>query len=488
MSIKKYFFIILLLITISNLYSQENIGIANSNYSPTSSALLNPSSIVDSKVLWEINIVGISAFIDNNYVFLPKNQFSPIGAIRDPESAPEPLDNFTSSKKNGYIDAAVHGPSAIVTVGKHAFGINTQLRTIVDVRNMPNHLAKFSFEGFKYLPQRGIEYKGSNIKINTMTWGEVGVNYGYIFKQEATDMYLAGISLRKLIGISHMGTNIDEVTYTVPDTNNIDFTNAKAAYGFTTPAFNSGGGWAIDLRVTYKKTLDEVDHYVPYSRSSNCRKSNYKYKVGVSLLDLGWITYHTGAYYGEVDSEPGLWQNYGNTKFGEADENDAKIISSFVDVKNRKNKYRTFIPTSLSVQYDYNFENNIYLNGTIVQNLSFFNKLGVNRQNLLAITPRYELPRFEVSLPFSLRRYRYPSVGLAVRLWNNIIIGTDRLGPLLFNVDVYGMDFYCSLKLAKLYSNKCKIKRVASKFESYRTNDCYFKPSRRKKRKKKFKH
>lgn len=477
MSKNKYLIFILLLKFIS-VNAQENIGIATSNYSPTSSVLLNPSSIADSKVFWEINITGISAFVDNNYVFLPKNEFTIAGAIKNPELIPKPLDKFTSSIKNGYIDVAVQGPSMVFTIGKHAFGINTQVRSVTDIRNVPYNLAKFSFEGFKYLPQRGVEYNGSDVKINTLAWGEVGINYAYIFKQEKTNMYLGGVSLRKLIGITHMGANIDEVTYQVPDTSNIDFINAKGKYGFTAPSFNSGDGWAIDLGFTYKKTLDEVDHYTPYSIESNCKKSEYKYKIGVSLLDLGWITFHNDSRYGEIDNQPGVWQKYQSAQFGDAVKNDTKIVESFLNVQNQKTQYTTYLPSALSVQYDYNFENGFYLNGSIVQNLSFFNELGVNRQNLLAITPRFELPRFEISSPISLRKYTSPSIGIAVRLWNNIIIGTDRLGPLLFNMDIYGLDIYCSFKIAKLYSNKCKTKRVVSKFRTYNTNDCFYKPKK----------
>lgn len=472
--LKNTYLLAISLLCVSSIFSQENIGIANSNYSPTSSVLLNPSSIGDSKVLWEVNLVGISAFVDNNYIFLPKNQFSLPSAIRDPASIPDPLDKFTSSDKNGYLDASIHGPSVVFNVGKHAFGFNTQIRTVLDARNVPFNLSKFIFEGFKYLPQRGIEYDGSNIKINTMSWAEVGINYAYIFKQRKNEQYIGGVSLKRLIGITHGGANIKDVSYSVPDTSDINFTNLDAKYGFTAPAFNSGSGWSLDLGFTYKKTLDFIDHYVPYSRNSNCRKSDYKYKLGVSLLDLGWINFNSGAFYGEIDNDSGIWRDYSDTDFGEADENDARIRESFPNIENQQNSYRAFLPTALSIQYDYNFENGFYLNGTVVQNLSFFNQLGVNRQNLLAITPRLELPRFEVSLPVSLRRYTSPSLGLAVRLWNNIIIGTDRLGPLLFNVDVYGMDIYFSLKIAKLYTSKCKNKRKPGAKKSYKTNDCYF--------------
>ncbi|PCI94434.1 MAG: hypothetical protein COB15_14230 [Flavobacteriales bacterium] len=68
------------------------MGIANSNYAPTNSVLINPSSIGDSKVYWEINLIGASAFIDNNYVYSPG--FSVLNAIRNPESAPENLDKL----------------------------------------------------------------------------------------------------------------------------------------------------------------------------------------------------------------------------------------------------------------------------------------------------------------------------------------------------------------------------------------------------------
>ena len=155
------YFLITLLFNCSFLFAQENLGIATSNYSPTNSVLLNPSSIADSRVLWEVNLIGASAFIGNNYIFLPS--FSIINAIRNPDAINEPLDNFTSSDKNLYADIAAHGPSFTATFGKHAVGLNTQVRSIVDGSGVPYHLAKFMKEGFTYLPQRDIDYKGKNI-------------------------------------------------------------------------------------------------------------------------------------------------------------------------------------------------------------------------------------------------------------------------------------------------------------------------------------
>lgn len=462
--------------------SQENSGIIHSNYAPTNSVLINPSSIGDSKVYWEINLVGASAFFDNNYIYAPN--FSVISGLSDPESFEEPIDNFKPNNKFGFIDVALHGPSFYLNLGKHAVGLTSQLRSVVDGRNIDDNLAKFMYEGFKYLPQRGEEYSTKNTKINTMAWGEIGINYAYTFKQKNNNMYIGGISVKRLFGITHLGTNIKEATYIVPDTNDVVFANIDAKYGFSSPSFNAGRGWAVDLGFTYKKTLEEVDSYIPYSKKSGCKKSDYLYKIGISLLDLGYISFNADSYYGEAEGA-GTWQNFTNSNFDDNyNQYDAKIIESFVELKNKKNSYAAYLPTALSVQYDYNFQNGFYINGTIVQNLSFFNQLGVNRQNLLALTPRFELPRFEVALPLSLRRYTSPSFGLAFRFWNNLVIGSDRLGSILFNGDTYGTDIYFNLKLAKLYTNKCNVKKSNRKFKNYKTNSCHYIPNKKWKKKK----
>lgn len=471
----KILYLILFLCFSTLLLSQENSGIIHSNYAPTNSVLINPSSIGDSKVFWEINLIGASLFLDNNYVFSP--DFSVINAIRNPESVAEPKDNFKPGNKFAYVDFSIQGPSFYLNLGKHAAALTTQVRTVVDGRNIDANFAKFMFEGFKYLPQRGIEYKTTNTKINAMTWGELGITYAYTFKQKSNNMYIGALSVKRLYGITHMGLNIKNASFTVPDTTNIEIWNVDAKYGFSSPSINAGRGWAIDLGFTYKKTLKEVDRYIPYSKKSSCGKSDYLYKIGISLLDLGSISFTSDSYYGEIEDK-GTWQDYSTSNFNDNyDQYDAKIIASFANSSNQKKTYRAYLPTALSVQYDYNFQNGFYINGSIIQNLSFFNQLGINRQNLLAITPRLELSRFEVALPLTLRRYNSPSFGLAFRFWNNIIIGSDRLGSILFKGDTYGTDIYFNIKIAKLYTNRCNVKRSKKTHKTYGTNSCYFIPN-----------
>ena len=53
-------------------FSQEKLGIANSNFHPTSSIFLNPSSSVDSRTFAQLNLIGLNAFMVTNQMYLPQ--------------------------------------------------------------------------------------------------------------------------------------------------------------------------------------------------------------------------------------------------------------------------------------------------------------------------------------------------------------------------------------------------------------------------------
>jgi hypothetical protein len=109
---------------------------------------------------------------------------------------------------------------------------------------------------------------------------------------------------------------------------------------------------------------------------------------------------------------------------------------------------------AVSAQFDYNFENNIYINASAI----FGPRIGnsVRRGGLLAVVPRYERKRFELSLPVSLWDFRYPQIGFQLRLNNNFIIGYDRAMPFLFRSDVYGFDIYFHLKFSVYRNPACQ--------------------------------
>src|SRR5882757_5678696 len=61
------------------LHAQQNLGIQNSNYAGIQGSLLNPSSIADSKLKWDVNIISGGVFFNNNFLYVSKKNVNFLG-------------------------------------------------------------------------------------------------------------------------------------------------------------------------------------------------------------------------------------------------------------------------------------------------------------------------------------------------------------------------------------------------------------------------
>lgn len=457
---KFYWQHILFLFCFFSAKGQETMGIANSNYNPTNTLILNPASIVDSWTYLDINLIGADAYVRNNSLYLPKEDFQVIAHLRDETSTTldEPTFNESDSKKFAYTDVVLHGPSATLSLEKFAVGLSTFVKHYNDVRNMPEPFVKFMREGLQYIPQHQIDYYFKNIRINAQTHFEVDLTLSGILKQRGNSMLTGGINIKRLWGIQSTHFNIKEVELNVLNLTDAYFRVANAQYAHAPIGFGTGKGWGADFGLLYTKYKENVGWYRPHSAFSNCEKKEYKYKIGLSLLDFGKIKYQS-VYNGVIESDNYLFQRYDTTNFNGVDGSMQQIENRFANEVNNGDEYNVFLPTALSLQADFNLDNNVYLAVNAVQSTKLFQRsFGVRRGNTLAVIPRYETKFFEASMPFILHDYRYPQLGLMLR-FNNIIIGSDHIVPILFRANVYAADIYFNLKIPIYKSRKCKDKK-----------------------------
>ncbi len=448
-------------------YTQDNLGIAGSTRAPVNTVLNNPSTIVDSRAFIDINLVGISAFAMNNMVYLDGKSFS-LGMFDTLSSVSIKRDN---APYNAYLDFMLHGPSATFAVKQHAFGIHTSVRTIADVRGIPNSLGYYITEGFQYREQMGILHRVTDLRVNTLGWGETGISYGTIISKDVDAITQMGITAKRLFGVAGLGMRVDDWSYVVRDSSNMQTQTFHGEYGFNDPMANNnyinGKGWGFDIGLTYKVRKNRSESYVPHDP---CTDGDYRYRVGASLLDLGRINF-SGPFYRNAfnQNESSEWEDFQGANANEIADIDSLLNSNFEMVKDNSDEqnFRMKLPTAVSVQMDYNLGYNFYVYGVITYGLPRKNSLGVQRASYLGIAPRWETKRFEVSIPFSLYEWQRPQLGMMLRL-NSIIIGTDNLGGVLFNQDVYGADFYMSIKYTIFKHWKCKTKKGKPKTEAKR--------------------
>lgn len=444
--------------------AQERLGIANSNYAGTTGMPLNPSSMVDSKAWLDINIVGADAFLWNNYLFMSKEDFRFIRDVSNPQNMPSPRFRTNGKEKHGVINLRVDGPSFTLSQGKNAFGFHTAGRTFVSFEDIMEPSAQFISNGLSYDPQEGISYQQPSMGAYATAWAEVGLSYGRIVYQKGKDMVTAGITAKYLMGIGHYSVYLDDLNHTVNNDQEWTISNFNGQYAMTDPGFANGHGFGVDIGATYKRMLEDVTNYAPHTPQSDCGTINYKYKIGVSLLDLGGIRFNKNSLMRQYNSASAVIQDYPNSGINSIADADAFLVNQLGTDGNTvttSNRYSTQLPSAVSVQFDYNIGKNFYANATWVQGFRFGKKKSGIRRSIIGITPRYEIKWFEAALPLSLYDYRHPQLGLALRFYN-LTIGSDNILPFFFPVNVFSGNIYASLKITLFKNPACRTKKGRS--------------------------
>lgn len=428
--------------------AQEKLGITNSNYSTINSIFLHPTQSVDSKVYTQFNIVGAHVYGFTNSAYLP--DFS-VWQVRRTGAVPTLTPSGIKLKNFMYLVASLEAPAFVISKRNYGAGFFIRARSYGDVRNVPYQLTDLFLNPNK---KRVVAEQGSidlrNVKASNMTWVEYGANFGYMIKKQRKDIIALAGNLRYLTGINIFYANMSRVKGLYNDTV-LDLETVKGKLRFNQPGWNTGKGFGLDLGISYRKMLEPVEYYFANSTQSNCKQVDYKYKISFSLRDLGYVRFKKATSMANVDASAYFSTASRDTSIATRLENDLNItmISG--------NPIMATLPTNLVASFDWNFENNIYLNGTFVKNIIPTGLVGVQAQDLISICPRFEIKPVEVSLPLTFQRYMYPQLGFAFRV-RSFVLGFDNVFPLIVKKNTYGGGVYVNLAFSIFNNQGCKVK------------------------------
>jgi len=441
--------------SLSSLFAQESIGLINDNYTPSIGMRLNPSIIADQKPWLSIHLAGLNTYLRNNLAFIESSKLQFINQESNPA--------FNTQRRaySAYTDIEVYGPSISFTHRKHAFGIHSAVRAYSFIRNIPNELGDYIDEQESFEIEEG-NYRINNLESKGMAWAEAGISYAHLFKQNKDEIWTWGISVNKLFGIASAGIEVSEANIDVRDS--LDFGiigNANANYFYNEPSFNSGKGWGISTGITFKKMKSDAGNHTPHSPKGACKIPDYKYKIGLSIIDFGNINYSVNAESGNLTAD-----------FTTDDLEDI-IDQGLTDqlVIDSQSEFKTALPLALGFQYDFNLKNRVFLNATLIQNLEFLSTSAIKRANTLSASLRYESRWVGFSLPISLYNYSTPQIGLALR-FGTFVIGSDHITPFLIESDIYAADLYFAVQIPILRNPSCA-KKDKNKRNTKKTTDTY---------------
>ena len=453
---KEKIFAILALVCARYAQAQDMTGFQLSNYAPATTVFANPASIVNSKTFIDINIFSADAFANSGPLYFPSKYLKPwklsgVSDLSNPIYFPGKQPNTV------YSTFRLQGPSISITSGRNSYAITTSTRLMADARNVPNQLVNFALQGLDYNAQLNEDYQFSHVAVNAQAWSEVGFTFGRLLQRSNHNIYTGAASFHYLIPHAQANVALDDVAFNVKPGQNLTISKLDGNYAYTPSAFKAGSGKGFDLGFMYYHTIDDVSDYVPHSLAHHCVYAEYRYKIGISVTDIGSLTYSqnaseriiNGGALHMVDASTIHPNNY-----HELDSIMTSELKKFNSSIAPRSKYSVKLPTALHVQFDLNLNQNFYLGAEFTKGFNHTNTLGVEHNSSLMVIPRFETQWFEVELPLGFYNFQQMTAGFCVRS-GPLFIGSDRLGSLIGSHNINGFSFYAGLKIPLYHRQGC---------------------------------
>jgi hypothetical protein len=450
----------------ATLQGQEMPALAFSLYNGMPSAAVNPALLTGKRVFIDVNIVsGDISFANDMIYFFPGNN-TLLKAIHFDESLLQNGKfkwgrsfNYYNNKRDKYFASGIKiiGPSVMLQSGRHAFGLMTSFRSFHSGNHIPYQMPIISYESFAFPEFHGVEFNDDEYSIVSMSWSEIGLSYAYDFYDRYSHRLTFGVTIKSLFGYEGAYVVMRNANFVILDSRSIDFKNVDADVGYALPIgygkefttnfepLFKGYGMGIDLGFVFTKLKSAI---VIKGESRLCAKpfSDYQYKIGFSILDVGAITFTEDAVLHKFNNVSKYWIDFDTIHFRGID-NQMRVYSEGFygdpDKSYSGDRIKIGLPATMSLQFDYHLKKNIYLSALWMHPFGFSART-LWRPAQLVIIPRFENRIIGVSLPVSLFNYAEPRLGLAVRFYS-ITMGTDRLGAFLGISGLDGMDLYFSI-------------------------------------------
>jgi len=440
------FFILSSLLNI--LPAQESLGLSEGRYVSTNALFLNPAKSNSSNLSWDIQLVSLHAFGNTDYAHVSKTNaidllfnLDDIQLILDPDEINESNDPYSvvfdqdggSKFASGLI--SVQGPSGYFSINDNLkLGFFTELNVVGNEQYIPQGFGSYEL----WDDEDGIVYVGEKTQFNAMAWAEFGIHLSTSLEgiNEETSI---GTNVKYLMGFEGLSAqlNSDQSYFSLGDSligngpgqAHLSFTNGNTS-GEDLSINVNGNGLAFDFGFNTKIGDDQI---------------------GISILDLGFI--HFGSKADQY--------TYSLDQFSLIEKSDYEDKEDFQGILDQLNSdldntysqgFKMWLPLAISLQYDKKLLNKTYVGAAIVQRVPLKQNM-LKRDNIVAITPRYETKWFSAMMPVSLYNYKKVHLGPAAR-FGFLTIGSDNVNSLWGARNFSGSDIYTSIRIFPFSLNR----------------------------------
>ncbi|MEP7259459.1 MAG: DUF5723 family protein [Flavitalea sp.] len=442
---KKFALIPILLMMIAAASAQDFPGYRTGNYTGVNGVFYNPANIADSRYNFDINLISFNSLIGNNQAsFKLKN----LSQSFQGDSLRNQIFGKNAGPSSGMLSLDIHGPSFMFNINdKTSIAITTRARAFANVTDCDGKLADKISSDFNNDPELPYTLASSqNMRVAVNAWSEYGVSVARVIVGDGPHFLKAGITLKYLAGAGNGYINIDHFNGTIDkdllqQDAYLSNTSGRIGVGFggiNIDDFSASdltkmksSGFGSDIGFVYEFRPDCIDKNPDPDKKSCRNPSDYKFKLGLSILDIGKIKYkkdaaRSGAYDIDINNGERL---YLSQLADEGLDNYNEFFSSrpqyFTPVGASDGSYSVSLPTTLQLEADYNIHGGFFLSLASQIAINADKTKGYNSQSYsgVALTPRYESRIFGFYLPVQYNELTKLNAGISLR-FGPVFIGS----------------------------------------------------------------
>jgi hypothetical protein len=431
-----YYLLCLLLIGGAAVASAQNYqAIHGSSQAGALGVANNPASAVHVPFAWDITPFSVQAKQATNAFTIKKYSLL---------SSPKNLElhaNMGDLKRFLFANQDIHLLNARIRLDPKqaiAFGMNIRAYTYAKVTSFNWQDTIASLRSFIRINTQNVPMSA---EIRSMAWAEIFGTYARTIREDADGILNAGITVKVTRGLAAMYTDIKELgvrSATVNGKPGFILPSGELQYGYSAnlDAVEGEGGFGTKMKRLIQPTYSSIgaslgiEYIMPaILKDDEANEYNYDWKIGVSILDIGFNNYRNS-------------NNSRTVKLDRDDVSDSLVEKRFENINSvedfndsvatigtaslRSGDFQVYQPARLVVNVDKHLTGRFYLNGEVsilLASLGASTKYMMRDVNMLAVTPRYETKTVGLYLPVTVT-----SQG---QFWMG---GAFKAGPLLFGV------------------------------------------------------
>lgn len=466
-------FLILIAFTLTMLQpvkAQRMLGMMNDNYSGASSMYYQPASIVDSRMKFDVELMGMGFYAGNNFLNIKRSVVSDIfkdySKLRDASFYDTYVtENFNGKNKDFYIELETRLFTAMIPINEtNSLGFGVRVRAIGNVSDIDEDALALYFRDNNDPIRFGEPIQYDDASQQFSLWTEYNLTYARVLLDKKQHFVKGGATVKLLQGMGAMYIYEKELGYSLANSDTAVNIDADIKVGMSTnvdqmiedlskgqvklidkPSIGFDIGFVYEWRPDWKKFKYDMDGKKDLWRRD---LNKYKLRAGISIVDVGSMRYEKQYGINDISFHDNL-VNIKQWEFTDYPQDVFDTLNNRYGVTGAEKDFKMRLPTSINISADYHIVKGFYTSFTgrlaLNQGSRYYSKVHV--LNNLTLTPRYEMKYLGVFIPMQYSQVSGFNFGLGARIGPVYFGSADLLGLLGAQEEINGMGFYFGFKV-----------------------------------------